>query len=66
MRFDIGTVHDFQMYKDKNFDILKDIKILADSAFQGIKKEHVNSVILTGENIEIIRVIGKLLEQLLI
>lgn len=45
MRFDIGTVHDFQMYKDKNFEISKDIKILADSGFQGIKNEHVNSVI---------------------
>lgn len=45
MRFSVGTVHDFQMYKDKDFQISKKIKILADSGFQGIKKEHENSVI---------------------
>jgi hypothetical protein len=45
MRFSVGTVHDFQMYKDKNFEISKNIKILADLGFQGIKKEHENSVI---------------------
>jgi hypothetical protein len=45
MRFSVGTVHDFQMYKDKNFEISKHIKILADLGFQGIKKEHENSTI---------------------
>ena len=45
MRFAEGTVHDFQMYKDKGFTISEYIKILADSGFQGIQKEHLNSVI---------------------
>jgi hypothetical protein len=33
------------MYKNKKFEISKGIKILADSGFQGIQKEHENSVI---------------------
>lgn len=45
MQFSIGKVHDFKIYKDKNFEISKDIKILTDSGFQGIQKEHENSVI---------------------
>ncbi len=45
MRFSAGTVHDFQMYKSKNFAISPDIKILADLGFLGIKKEHENSVV---------------------
>jgi DDE superfamily endonuclease len=45
MRFSVGTVHDFQMYKDKGIEISGGIKILADSGFQGIQKEHKNSVI---------------------
>jgi hypothetical protein len=44
MRFSVGTVHDFQMYKSKKFEISQDIKILADLGFLGIKKEHENSV----------------------
>lgn len=45
MRFSSGTTHDFQMYKDKDFEISKSIKVLGDSGFQGIAKEHENSVI---------------------
>lgn len=45
MRFSVGTVHDFQIYKNKGFAISEKIKILGDSGFQGIKKEHENSVI---------------------
>lgn len=45
MRFSVGTVHDFQMYKDKDFEISAGIEILGDSGFQGIQKVHENSVI---------------------
>ena len=45
MRFSKGAVHDFKMYKDKDFVLSKDIKVLADLGFLGIDKEHFNSVI---------------------
>lgn len=38
MRFLVETVHDFQIYKEKVFEISEKIKILGDSGFQGIKK----------------------------
>ena len=33
------------MYKEKGFDICPKIKLLADSGFQGITKEHPNSTV---------------------
>lgn len=45
VRCNVGTIHDFQMYKTKNFEISKKIKILVDLGFQGIQKEYVNSVL---------------------
>lgn len=44
LRFAKGTVHDFRMYKEKGFEVCPKIKILADSGFQGIAKEHPNSI----------------------
>lgn len=45
MRFAVGTIHDFKMYKEKGFELSKEIKVLADLGFQGINKEHENAVI---------------------
>jgi hypothetical protein len=45
IRFSKGTVHDFKMYKDKDFILNEKIKVLADLGFLGIHNEHFNSVI---------------------
>ncbi|WP_160317971.1 transposase family protein [Chryseobacterium sp. ERMR1:04] len=43
--FAVGTVHDFQMFKNQSFEMAKDITILADLGFLGIQKIHGNSII---------------------
>ena len=40
IRFDKGKVHDFDLYKKCNFDLSNQLKINADSGFQGIQKLH--------------------------
>jgi hypothetical protein len=40
IRFDKGKVHDFDMYKNSNFDLSQDLEINADSGFQGIQHLH--------------------------
>jgi IS5 family transposase len=40
-----GSVHDFKIFKDSKLSIASEIKILADSGYQGIEKIHHNSVI---------------------
>lgn len=43
--FAVGTVHDFQMFKNQSVEMAKDITILADLGFLGIQKIHENSII---------------------
>lgn len=38
-----GKTHDFKMFKNSKLHIPSDIKILADSGYQGIKDIHANS-----------------------
>ncbi len=38
-----GKTHDFKMFKDSKTHIPSDIRILADSGYQGIKDIHANS-----------------------
>jgi hypothetical protein len=45
VRFSQGSVHDFKMFKDRDFVLSQKIKILADLGFLGIHKEHENAVI---------------------
>jgi hypothetical protein len=45
VRFSAGSVHDFKIFKDRNFALSEKIKILADLGFLGIHKEHENAVI---------------------
>jgi hypothetical protein len=45
VRFSEGSVHDFKIFKDRNFTLNEKIKILADLGFLGIHKEHSNAVI---------------------
>jgi hypothetical protein len=45
IRFSAGCVHDFKIFKDRGFSLSEKIKILADSGFSGIHKEHENAVI---------------------
>jgi hypothetical protein len=40
IRFDIGKIHDFDMYKKGDFDLSDELEINADSGFQGIQKLH--------------------------
>lgn len=40
-----GKTHDFQLFKDSRLAMLKNMKILADSGYQGIAKYHSNSQI---------------------
>lgn len=40
IRFDKGKTHDFDMYKNSNFDLSEELEINADSGFQGIQKLH--------------------------
>jgi hypothetical protein len=45
VRFSVGSVHDFKIFKDKEFDLSEKIMVLADLGFLGIHKEHDNAVI---------------------
>lgn len=45
IRFSKGVVHDFKMYKNKDFILNEKIKVLADLGFLGIHNEHINSII---------------------
>jgi len=36
----MGKTHDFQMFKDGNFQLSQQLEVKADSGFQGIKKIH--------------------------
>ena len=40
IRFNKGKIHDFEMYKNGNFDLLEELGMNADSGFQGIQKLH--------------------------
>lgn len=41
IRFDKGKIHDFDMYKNGNFDLSNELEINADSGFQGLQKLHI-------------------------
>ena len=43
--FGIGSMHDFQLFKDSRMGAIAGIKYLADSGYQGIAKIHSNSQI---------------------
>lgn len=45
IRFSKGTVHDFKMFKDKDFVLNEEIRVLADLGFLGIHNEHINAII---------------------
>jgi hypothetical protein len=45
IRFSVGSVHDFKIFKDRGFALSEKIKVLADLGFLGIHKEHENAVI---------------------
>lgn len=40
-----GKKHDFRLFKESKFIIKTDVKILADTGYQGIQKIHSNSII---------------------
>ena len=40
-----GKRHDFRLFKESKFTIKADVKILADTGYQGIQKIHANSII---------------------
>lgn len=40
IRFGKGKIHDFDMYKNSDFDLSDELEINADSGFQGIQKLH--------------------------
>lgn len=40
-----GKKHDFRLFKESKFHLKSNIKILADTGYQGIQKIHLNSVI---------------------
>ena len=40
IRFEKGQIHDFELYKNSNFDLSDELEISVDSGFQGIQKLH--------------------------
>ena len=40
IRFDKGKTHDFDLYKNSNFNLSDELEINVDSGFQGIQKLH--------------------------
>ena len=38
IRFDKGQIHDFEIYKNSEFDLSNELEVSADSGFQGIQK----------------------------
>jgi hypothetical protein len=41
--FSKGKTHDFQMFKNSSVHIVEHIKLVGDSGYQGIQKNHANS-----------------------
>lgn len=41
----MGKKHDFRLFKESKFMIKKEVRILADTGYQGIQKLHLNSII---------------------
>jgi len=50
IRFDKGQNHDFEIYKNSEFDLSDELEISADSGFQGIQNRTAEAVTFKSTN----------------